>query len=969
MRKKLIYLTIALVVIAAILGSLATFWTEYEWFKNLKFESVYLTQLTAKVTTGVVFGLVAFFFLLIHVHFIKRFSKPRKDWTIPTPEGDIDIKEIVSKVSGAVVITAALVAASAMGVWAAQHWEEMLRFLNQTPFNSTDPILNKDVGFYLFTLPALQYTHEWTVYLSGIGIFLPAAIYFLRGEIVMEGNYPKMTKEVRSHLLVSLAVAMLVIGFGYYVEMFETLFSKRGVAYGATYTDVNANLIVYRIMIAICVIAAGFFIYAIKAQWKRKNADMLYPAIGLGVVVGFYALGIIVYPYFLQKVRVQPNELELESPYLKHAIKNTREAFNLSNIVEQDFPATKNLSFAKIEENRPTIDNIKIWDHGPLRQTYKQAQAIRLYYDFPNVSVDRYRIGTNYWQVMLSARELVHDLLPAQSQTWVNRHLQYTHGYGACLSPVNRSGDEGLPDFWLKDIPPEARNPDLKITRPEIYYGLATNDFVLVKTTEKEFDYPHKNGNRYTTYSGKGGVNIGSFFRRLVFALRFGDVNLFFTSALKDQSRILFNRNIQERVRTLAPFLMLDSEPYITVINGRMLWIQDAYTVSYRYPYSQPFPLGRGKRVNYIRNSVKVVVDAYDGEVKLYIWDEKDPMIQTYAKIFPKLMLSRKDAPKSLIEHIRYPKDLFTIQAEMYGSFHMTDTREWYNQEDKWNIAQELPEKSQLRKTGIKPAPAPSQARGRGGRRLAPKSKLVEQGRMEPYYMIMKLPKKQKEEFLLMLPFTPNNKDNMVAWMSARCDGDNYGKLLVYTFPKKKLIFGPMQIEARIDQDAHISQWITLRDRNGSKVIRGDLLVIPIEDSILYVEPIFLQADRLGAPGGKQTQLPELKQVIVAFDERLAMENSLAEALKSVFNVSKDSSQIATSQPSTRYLKSTDNATGLAAKALHYYRQGEAALKRGDWTEYGKAQRELKIALEMMAKRLEGNLKPTSAPTSQPVAK
>ncbi|MCK5796851.1 MAG: UPF0182 family protein, partial [Deltaproteobacteria bacterium] len=498
-------------------------------------------------------------------------------------------------------------------------------------------------------------------------------------------------------------------------------------------------------------------------------------------------------------------------------------------------------------------------------------------------------------------------------------------------------------------------------TRPGIYYGLSTNDYILTQTTEKEFDYPKGKSNKYTTYAGKGGVGIGSFFRRMLFAIRFADTNLLFTGTLKEKSRILFNRDVQERVRTVAPFLMLDQEPYITVVKGRMKWIQDAYTISYRYPYSQPTPLGRRSRINYIRNSVKVVVDAYDGTVELYVWDMKDPMIQTYRRIFPDLFKDRSAAPKEILRHVRYPKDLFTIQAAMYESFHMTTPRVWYNQEDKWNIARELAEKTVRRVNNTTAG-----AQGRAPRASAPgrglpvnASKITQQSRMAPYFMIMTLPNEPKEEFLLMVPFTPNNKDNMVAWMTARCDGENYGKLLVYTFPKKKLIFGPMQIEARIDQDGFISQWFTLRNQQGSAVIRGDLLVIPIGDAILYVEPIYLQST--------QTKLPELKQVIVAFGQHLAMKPSLAASLKAVFGVT--DAIAAAKAHGGKGTAATHPALGpvvgtvrsLMAKALRLYKEGQGKLKAGDWAGYGRAQAELKATLEGLAKSLGGKLSPKKA--------
>lgn len=645
LKKKLIILALVLVVFAAALGSLATFWTEYKWFSHLGFGSVFVTVLLAQILTGLAYGVVALGALGLHVILIRRFSKPRKDWTVTTPEGELDLKDLVAKVSAPVVITAAVVAAAAMGYLASRHWEDVLKFWNHTSFNTKEPILGQDIGFYLFTLPALQFTKDWLVYLTGFCAVFSAIIYFARGSLVMKGYWPEMSHQVRGHLLFALACIVAVLGWGYRIEMYETLFSKRGVAYGATYTDVNANLIFYRIMIAACAVVAVFLLVSIfGSQGKKGKAAAKRPAIALASIVALYLLGTFLWSAVVQRFVVNPNELEKERPYLKHAIKFTRHAYGLNNIKLKEYPATEKLTMAQIKANMATIDNIKIWDYQPLRATYQQLQVIRLYYDFPNISVDRYRMGDEYRQVMLSARELVHDQLPPQSQTWVNRRLQYTHGYGVCLSPVNqssRSKHRGLPDLWIQDIPPEnrhpSRHPALNVTRPEIYYGLQSDDYVLVKTTTQEFDYPKGQDNRYTTYKGDGGVVIGSLFRRLLFAIRFGDINLLFTGHLTEQSRILFYRSIQQRVRTVAPFLMLDHEPYITVVDGRLFWIQDAYTISYRYPYSQPTKLSRRRGINYVRNSVKVVVDAFHGKVWLYVWDEDDPMLKTYKKIFPDL--------------------------------------------------------------------------------------------------------------------------------------------------------------------------------------------------------------------------------------------------------------------------------------------------------------------------------------------
>jgi len=951
MRKRLLVLAIILVVVAAVLAGMGTFYTDYLWFDHMGFSSVFVTVFVSQVGIGAGFGLIAFIALILHILAIRRLSKPRGDWTIPTAGGDpIDLKELVRKVSTPVVVAAAVVVAAILGYWASRHWEETLRFFNRTDFGTTEPILGKDVGFYLFVLPTMQFVQQWLVYLTGLCLVLSAVVYFLRGSVQIKGRYLEMPAGVQGHLLFALASVLLVIAWGWRIEMFETLFSKRGVAYGATYTDVYVNLVVYRVMIAACVLCALFMLYLIWSKPTGKKATK-QPAYALGAVIALYLLGTFVFPTMVQQFVVNPNELDKEKPYLANAIEGTRAAYNLDKIEVKQFPANDDLTIQDLEANSGTVENIKIWDHRPLKLTYKQVQVLRPYYDFPSISVDRYNAGGRYWQVMLSARELVTSQLPDQSQTWVNKHLQYTHGYGVCLSPVKLVVGEGLPDLWVKDIPPESRYPNMKVTRPEVYYGQVTDNYILVKTSTKEFDYPKGEENVYTNYKGEGGVGIGSFFRRLLFTIRMADLNLLFTRYFTEESRIMYNRSVQERVLAVAPFLMLDQEPYMTVVDGRMLWIQDAYTISYRYPYSQPTPLGRGKRINYIRNSVKVVVDAYHGKMTFYIWDEQDPMIRTYAKMFPKLFRPASDMPRNLRAHIRYPKDLFTIQAVMYESFHMTDPQVWYNQEDKWRVSRELGEKTigrQQEQTGVMGGVSAKQ--------------VTATERMAPYYMIMRLPKEPDEEFLLMLPFTPNNKDNMVAWMTARCDGDNYGKLLVYTFPKQKLIFGPMQIEARIDQDDYISQWITLRNQQGSTVIRGDLLVIPIKDSILYVEPIYLEA--------VQTQLPELKQVIVSFGKKLTMKPDLRDALYDVFGL--QPAKVAKwpdasgpgSQPAAQIpvQAGAAGAQELVEQARSHFAAAQKKVQSGDWAGYGAEQEKLRKVLDRLATRLEVQLRPKPAP-------
>jgi uncharacterized membrane protein (UPF0182 family) len=966
MRKKLLYLLVVLLVAASVLVAIANVWTEYAWFAHLGFGAVFTKRLVTQLAMGAGFGLVAFAFFGLHISLIRRFSKPREAWTIPTAAGDvIDMREMVKKVSTPVIAAAAIVAASVMGYWASRHWEQMLQYLNQTPAGRAEPILGRDIGFYLFSLPLQEFVQEWLVYLTGVGLVLSAIVYFLRGAVAVKGRTLEWSSQVRGHLLFATACILAVIAWGWRLEMFETLFSRRGIAYGATYTDVHVNLVVYRIMIAACIGCALFLLYLISTKPDAARATKL-PAYALGAVVALYLLGSFVAPTVVQRFIVAPNELDKEKPYLVHAVAGTRAAYGLDKIEVREFAADEKLALADLKANKPTIDNIKIWDHRPLRATYKQMQAIRLYYDFPSMTVDRYWADDAYWQVMLSARELIVDQLAAQSQTWVNRHLQYTHGYGVVASPVKRVVGEGLPDLWLKDIPPASRYRHMRVERPEIYFGQETDGYALVKTTTKEFDYPKGSENEYTTYAGDGGIPIGTFFRRLMFAIREVDVNLLFTKYLTAESRIMIYRKVAERVNSVAPFLMLDGEPYMVVADGRLHWIVDAYTISYRYPYSQPKELARrGRtRLNYIRNSVKAVVDAYHGKVALYVWDEADPMIKTYGKIFPSLFRPAREMPASLRPHVRYPKDLFAIQAAMYESFHMTDPQIYYNQEDMWAVSRELEAKATDRKQEQAEQGPPA---GVSARRVG------RPDQMEPYYMIMRLPREKKEEYLLMVPFTPVNKDNMVAWMAARCDGESYGRLLVYTFPKQKLVFGPMQIEARIDQDERISGWITLRNQMGSKVIRGDLLAIPINDAILYVEPIYLQST--------QTQLPELKQVVVAFGKRLTMKPTLQAALQTVFGikdaavaqelagekgVEKPGARPPATRPAGGDAASLAQAKDLLERASAHYKAAQEKVAKGDWAGYGAEQQALKKALDELAAALGGKLSGAGAPPEAP---
>jgi uncharacterized membrane protein (UPF0182 family) len=599
-----------------------------------------------------------------------------------------------------------------------------------------------------------------------------------------------------------------------------------------------------------------------------------------------------VYPAFLHKFFVAPNELVKETPYIQRNIAATRRGFGLDAIEERNISGQAVLGREEVDRNGATFRNIRLWDHRPLLDTFSQVQEIRTYYDFTTVSNDRYMINGEYRQTMLSPRELSSESIPTKN--WINETLTFTHGYGLTLGPVTQVTPEGLPVLLVKDIPPVSTAAEIKITRPEIYYGKLSSSHVIVNTKSKEFDYPAGEENVFTEYAGAGGVRINSLLKRLAFAAHFGSMKLLLSNDITARSRVLYHRNIAERVRRVFPFLRLDSDPHMVVADdGRLVWMYDAYTVSDRFPYSQPIPSG----VNYIRNAVKITVEAYDGSLKFYLADPADPIAQTIAKAFPGVLRPFAEMPADLRRHIRYPLDLFGIQTDVYSTYHMEDPQSFYNREDQWEIP----------------------VMGTQG----------ERAQMESYYTVMKLPGEQMEEFILMLPFNPKKKDNLSAWMAARCDGEQYGKLVVYRFPKDRLVYGPKQIVARINQDTEISRQVSLWDQRGSSVIQGTLLVIPVENSLLYVQPLYLRAET-----GK---IPELKRVIVAYENRIAMEETLERALARIFGQSSgETGALAAGEASPAETTRQPEVDGsLAARAREHYERAIKAQREGNWALYG----------------------------------
>ncbi|MDD5014071.1 MAG: UPF0182 family protein, partial [Atribacterota bacterium] len=694
------------------------------------------------------------------------------------------------------VLWFSLILALFMGFSEGSSWEKILIYLNRTSFGITDPIFNKDIGFYMFSLPFWEFLRNWLSFALTLVTVAVAAIYIIKKAVKYE--YKKLIIEtpVKVHLSLLIGLILVLKSWQYWLNAFRVLYSTQGVIFGAGYTEIHANLLALRVLMAVALICAAlFFVTARKENWKL-------PILGLAVLIGVTILLGGIYPEIIQRAIVLPNESTKERPYILNNIEATRLAYGLDKIKEEEFPVKEGISFEDIEKNGETIGNIRLWDWRPIKQTLKQIQAIRLYYDFNSVDMDRYYFNGNYQQVMVSPRELNSAKIPEQARTWVNEKLVYTHGYGVVVNPVNKISGEGLPYLLIKDIPPVS-SVDLTITRPEIYYGEITEGYVIVKTKAKEFDYPKGDENVYSTYVGSGGLPVSSLWRRILFSIKYSNTQILLTTNFTRDSRIMINRNIQKRVNKIAPFLSYDQDPYMVISKeGKLFWIQDAYTISNSYPYSTPL---KGN-FNYIRNSVKVVIDAYNGTMDFYIVDQKDPLVKVYQNIFPQLFKGFDQMPEDLKEHIRYPKDLFQVQAELYSTYHMLDPDVFYNKEDYWNTPNEIYAENEIR--------------------------------MEPYYIVTKLPGHDREEFILMTPFTPSTKNNMIAWLAAKNDQPEYGNLVVYKFPKEKLIYGPMQIEARIDQDSEISQQLTLWGQKGSTVIRGNLLVIPIEKSIIYVEPL-----------------------------------------------------------------------------------------------------------------------------------
>ncbi|MCY3709683.1 MAG: UPF0182 family protein [Caldilineaceae bacterium] len=917
-------------LILILFNTVLGFYTDWLWYDSLQLTRVFFTRIGASLGLFAAGALAFWLVFVFNVLLVRRLNPQGLDET-PLFEA---VQAVGVRITPVVLLVGAFFAFF-MGTGASSAWEELLLYFNQQPFGMTDPIFGRDVSFFLFTLPIWQFLRGWlmtTLVITLIATGLASGIGW-RG-----WGAPAA---VRAHLSCLGAFILLLIAWQYRLDALELVYSARGAVFGAGYTDVNAQLPAFTILVFVTIIAAILLLVNVFLQQAWRAIVV--------VLVGWIAISALagnIYPNLVQRFQVNPNEFTREREYIEHNIDFTRAAFGLDRIVDENFDAESELTGAELLDQPDTIRNIRLWDYRPLLQTYNQVQALRQQYQFTDIDIDRYEVGGERRQLMLSARELIPEQLEQPAQTWVNRKLVYTHGYGVAASPVAEITPDGLPTFVLQDLPVQGI---LDVNRPQIYFGERTNEYVIVKTETEEFDYPRgEGGNVFTTFEGDTGIRIGGFLPRLAFAIQFADINLFISQELTPESQLLWRRNILQRTLEVAPFLHFDSDPYIVVGgDGNLYWFLDAYTVSGRFPYSEPSQFGTRTvppGFNYIRNPVKIIIDAYTGEMKFYLVEPDEPIAAAYARIFPSLFTSFEEMPEDLNAHIRYPNDLFSIQASVFRTYQMTEPTDFYNREDVWAWPEEIFD---------------NQSRP-----------------MEPYYVLMQLPGSEDLDFIQILPFTPANRENMISWLAAQNDPEKYGEMLVYRFGKDSLVFGPKQIEARIDQDPTISSLLSLWNQQGSQVIRGNLLVIPIGESLLYVEPLYLQA----ATG----KIPELKRVILATSDRVIMAENLGLALAELFGqdiladtklaelaISGDGELPAELAAAAREEVDVDLAASsleeLILEANNRYAKAQEALMSGDWAAYGAELEGLEMILERMLDLSGLSPDPTPQPTQQPL--
>ena len=957
-ERKISIILMCIILVLVLFLAMIQFITDFMWFKEMGYTDVFFKQLVTQLTVGLPTFIVVAALVQVYLTHLRKtyFAK------IASSE-ETNMKGLKSTTLVLAVVFGAI--ATFMAV--SQLWFEILKFANSTGFELADPLFKIDISFYIFKLEFLKQLNEILIGVI-IGFVALTVIYYIvlmtvrtpdvfkeeapqtedagdaDGERYTAGanpfgggqqgpgsandpfskfaqafggkafqqrpvrpkkqfddnNFKQLLKIASGKISVLGFIFFIMLGVNFFLRQFDLLHAHTGAVYGAGYTDVNVTLWMLRILCVLSVLSAIMFV----VHMKKKNYKKLFSLPVLMIIIGLVGSGSA---YLIQNFVVSPDEINKESEYLARNIEYTQYAYHLDDVDVKPFAADNTLTYKDINENTETINNIRINDFDPAQQFYNQTQSIRQYYTFNDVDVDRYMINGKYTQTFLTAREI--DESKRGNDSWLNSHIKYTHGYGVALSRVDKVTASGQPDVLIGNIPPISEVEEIQIDRPEIYFGELSNDYIIVGTNEKEFDYPDGDSNKYTMYEGDAGIKM-NFLNRVLFSIREGSLKMFTSSNIDSSSKIIINRNVMDRVRTIMPYLDYEDDPYMVTVDGKLYWMIDAYTSSAYYPYSEAYG---ENNTNYIRNSVKVVVDAYNGDVDFYIVDEKDPIAATFAKIYPTLFKSFDQMPEGLKAHIRYPNYLFQIQASVYGKYHMEDVNVFYQKEDVWDIASEI--------YGM------------------------EKQQMSPNYYIAKLPGEEKAEFFNSIPFTPKSKQNMTALMVARNDGDNYGELVLYQFPKSRTIYGPEQIEAQIDQNTEISKEFSLWNSSGTKYRRGNMFIIPINTSVLYVEPVYLEA--------QNSSIPEVKRIIMAYDDEIAYEETLAECLVSLFGDGAEEgvSGPGTGQPSQGGENSSSemSQSELIAAAQAAYENAIEAQKKGDWAGYGKYMNELEKYLNKLA--------------------
>ena len=894
------WIVAAIFIALIVVPWLASFFTDWLWFKEIGFQTVFATSLIWRIGLFILGGAFTFAYFYGNVRIARGAVTAFPVLFVNRGDGvTIDVSRMFTKLFLPAAALLSFLTAISLSAW----WLTLLKGLNGVPLGTRDTLFNRDISFYLFRLPLISGVLDTLITLTLLSFFATGAMYWLRNDITLPPRRASAKPRAARHLGALLALLFVLLAIRLWiVDTSNLLFSTTGPLLGASYTDVHIALPGLYISAIAALVAAVWVVIGIardKLVWSAVSGTVFYVAVSL------LARGIV--PAAFQKLVVSANELTRETPYIRQHIDATRNAWGLNKVEGRDLSGEVQLTNANIKANAATVDNVRLWERDLLMQTFKQLQEIRTYYDFVSVDDDRYMIDGKYRQVHIAARELNSESLP--TRTFINSRLTFTHGMGVTMAPVNQVTSEGLPVLFIKDVPPVS-TVSIKLTRPQVYYGELTNEYVFVGTGQQEFDYPAGDQNIYTKYTGRGGVPIGSFLRRVLYAFQFGSLKILLSDDIKGSARVLYRRNVMDRATTAMPFLDFDNDPYLMITDaGQLKWILDAYTTSDAYPYSQRTADG----TSYMRNSVKVVIDAYDGTVDAYIADPNDPVVQTYAKIFGGIFKPISAMPADIRKHVRYPGDLFRIQTALHATYHMTEPDAFYHREDQWQIP--------------------------GGLNKATNE--------NPFmrHIIMRLPGEKNPEFIFMTPFTPRGKDNLAAWMVARMDGENYGKLSVYRFPKQSLVYGPKQIANRINQDTDISRQLTLWDQKGSEVIRGELLVIPIEESLIYVQPIYLRAE-----GGN---IPELKRVVVAHENRVVMRETLEEGLDALFGSGAAAETRTNAQDSLSTLGVEPSVVGggavpstgaapsgavsaLLREAQTHYDRAIAAQRAGNWTEYGR---------------------------------